>query len=116
MIIYNWDCRTVDAFIEQDNESDVVYNVHWIVTGVSDEVDYKGELYSVKTNGTQMINTSDIANFIPFDQVTNEEVVAWTKASMGAEEVIYIERSIAGAIESLIHPVSVTLTVGEPII
>ena len=36
MTTYNWNCKTVDCYPEQDNEADVVYNVHWILTGVSD--------------------------------------------------------------------------------
>ena len=36
MTTYNWNCKTVDCYPEQDNEADVVYNVHWIVTGTSD--------------------------------------------------------------------------------
>jgi len=27
----------VDAYVEQNEEADVVYNVHWIVTGTSNE-------------------------------------------------------------------------------
>ena len=44
MTTYNWNCKTVDCYPEQNNEADVVYNVHWIVTGVSDQVDPKGIL------------------------------------------------------------------------
>ena len=38
MTTYNWNCKTVDCYPEQDNEADVVYNVHWIVTGTSDDL------------------------------------------------------------------------------
>ena len=115
MVTYNWNCRTVDAYVEQDNEADVVYNVHWIVTGTSDEVDPNGNAYSATNIGTQSLDTSEIPNFIPFDEVTNEEVVAWTQAAMGEEQVTAIETSIASQIESKIHPTTVTLTVGEPV-
>ena len=43
MTTYNWNCKTVDCYPEQDNEADVVYNVHWIVTGEKDAIDYKGD-------------------------------------------------------------------------
>jgi hypothetical protein len=36
MVTYNWNCRTVDAYVEQNEEADVIYNAHWTVTGVSD--------------------------------------------------------------------------------
>ena len=33
MTTYNWNCRTVDAYPQDGDNTDVVYNVHWIVTG-----------------------------------------------------------------------------------
>ena len=115
MITYSWNCKTVDAFVEQEGKEDVVYNVHWIVTGISDTLDPQGNPYSATNIGTQTIDTSDITDFIPFDQVTNEEVVAWTKGAMGEEQVASIEASIESHINSLITPTTVTLTIGEPV-
>jgi len=115
MVTYNWNCRTVDAYVEKDEETDVVYNVHWIVTGTSDEVDPQDNPYSATSIGTQTIDTDIITGFIPFDEVTNEEVVDWTQTAMGEEQVTAIETGIASQIESKIHPTTVTLTVGEPV-
>ena len=117
MVTYNWNCRTVDAYVEQNEEADVVYNVHWIVTGVSDieNPNSPNTFYQSTSIGTQVLDTSAIVNFIPFDQVTNEEVVTWTQDAMGAEQVTAIETGIASQIESLIHPTTVTLTVGDPV-
>ena len=94
MTTYNWNCKTVDCYPEQDNEADVVYNVHWIVTGVSDQVDPQGNPYLATNIGTQTLDTSQITTFIPFDQLTNDEVVAWTKGAMCDEQVASIEASI----------------------
>ena len=115
MITYDWNCKTVDAYVEKDNEADVVYNVHWIVSGSSDAMDPQGNPYSATSIGTQTLDVSEITNFIPFDQVTNAEVVAWTQEAMGEEQVTNIEAGIASQIESMIHPTTVTLTVGEPV-
>ena len=115
MTTYNWNCKTVDCYPEQNNEADVVYNVHWIVTGVSDQVDPEGNPYSATNIGTQTLDTSQITNFIPFEDLTNDEVVAWTQGAMGAEQVTQIESSIQSQIDSLITPTSVTLTIGEPV-
>lgn len=115
MTNYNWNCKTVDCYPEQDNEADVVYNVHWIVTGTSSEIDPQGMPYSATNIGTQTLDTSQITEFIPFDQLTNDEVVAWTKGAMGDEQVASIEASIQSQIDSLITPTSVTLTIGEPV-
>ena len=116
-VTYNWDCKTVDVYPTEGVEVDVVYNVHWIVTGTSDEVDPNSPetFYQSTSIGTQTLDTSEITNFIPFDEVTNAEVVAWTQEAMGAEQVTQIEAGIASQIESLIHPTTITLTVGEPV-
>ena len=115
MTTYNWNCKTVDCYPEQDNEADVVYNVHWIVTGTSDQLNPEGVAYSATNIGTQTLDTSQITELIPFDQLTNDEVVAWTKGAMGDEQVASIEESIQSQIDSLITPTSVTLTIGEPV-
>ena len=115
MTNYNWNCKTVDCYPQQNNDTDVVYNVHWIVTGTSDQIDPQGNNYSATNIGTQTLDTSDITNFIPFNQLANDEVVAWTKSAMGEDEVASIEASIQNQIDSLITPTSVTLTIGQPI-
>ena len=115
MVTYDWNCKTVDCYPDYDNEADVVYNVHWIATGVSDQVDPAGNPYSATNIGTQTLDTSQITNFIPFDQLTNDGVVAWTKGAMGDEQVASIESSIEKQIQDLITPTSVTLVIGEPV-
>jgi hypothetical protein len=110
-VIYDWNCRTVDAYPTDGDLTDVVYNVHWIVTGSDNSVPpVQATVY-----GTQILITEDITNFIPFDELTNEEVVAWTQSAMGEEEVASIEANIANQIELILNPISVTLTIGEPV-
>ena len=122
MITYDWNCRTVDARPLKDGEVDVVYNVHWIVIGTSDVlVPDSGELppgsstfYQTSAMGAQTVTWNPEGTFIPFEDLTNEIVVEWTKSAMGEEQVASIEASVASQIESLIHPTSVTLTIGDP--
>ena len=111
MINYNWNCKTVDAYPQVDGNTNVVYNVHWIATGVSDQVDAEGDPYTAKNIGTQILNTSDITDFIPFDQLTNEKIIEWTKAAMGNESVSNVESNIENVIDSLVTPASITLEV-----
>ena len=113
MINYDWNCRTVDARPLEGGETDVVYNVHWRVTGTSDQTNPEGNAYSAGSIGTQAVTWNPEGTFIPFEDLTNEIVVEWTQAAMGEEQVANIEASITSQIESLIHPTSVTLTIGE---
>jgi hypothetical protein len=106
MITYDWNCRTVDVHPQEEGETNVVYNVHWIITGVDGD-------YSATNIGTQIVPLSEGDTFIPFEDLTNEIVVEWTKEAMGEETVASIETSIANQIQDLINPTSVTMTIGE---
>ena len=114
MITYDWNCKTVDAYPQDGDYTDLVYNVHWRVTGTSDELKPDGTAYSAINIGTQTLDVSDVTEFIPFEDLTNEQVVAWTKGAMGEEQVASIEASIESQINSLITPTTVTLTIGNP--
>ena len=112
---YDWDCKTVDCYPTDQSYTDVVYNVHWIVTGTSDQKDSEGNFYTATNIGTQTVSTDDITDFTPFTDLTNADVVAWTKAAMGAEQVTALEANIQSQIDLEITPTSVTLTIGEPV-
>ena len=113
MINYTWNCKTVDTYPTHAGESDVVYNVHWRVTGTSEELDANGNPYSSTNIGTQSLSTEDLSNFTAFDSIVHSDVVAWVKEAMGEEQVASIEESIENQINALITPVSVTLTVAD---
>ncbi len=110
---YNWNCKTVDVYPTEADHTDVVYNVHWIVTGTSDELDPEGNEYQSNTIGTQTVTLNSESQFIPFDELTNEIVVEWTKEAMGEEQVTSIEAGIQQAIDLEINPTSVTMTIGD---
>ena len=116
MINYTWNCKTVDTYPAHAGESDVVYNVHWRVTGTSEELDANGNPYSSTNIGTQSLNTDDLSNFTAFDTVVHSDVVGWVKEAMGEEQVTSIENSIQSQIDKLITPTSVTLTISEPVL
>jgi len=106
MITYDWNCKTVDVYPQAEGETDVVYNVHWIVIGTKED-------YSATSIGTQIVAVDPETEFIPFDELTNEIVVGWTKDAMGEEEVQAIEGGIASQINELENPTSVTMTLGD---
>jgi len=114
MNTYTWNCRTVDAYPTHTDEngvteSQVVYNVHWRVTG-SDETN------SATVIGTQTLETADLSGFTSFDSVSHEDMIAWTKAAMGAERVTEIEASLDTQLAELAAPSSVTLTIADPVV
>jgi hypothetical protein len=106
MITYDWNCKTVDVYPQEEGETNVVYNVHWRVTGVKED-------YSATNIGTQIVTLNPETEFIPFDELTNEVVAGWTKEAMSEEQVEAIEGSIASQIDELENPASVTMTIED---
>jgi len=113
MTTFNWDCRTVDVYPTSGDNTDVVYNVHWRLTGVSDQLDANDNPYSATVIGTQTLSTEEIVDFVPFADLTNEIAVQWTKDAMGAERVAEIEANVQAQIDQEINPTSITMTIGE---
>ena len=108
----NWDCKTVDAYPQLDDNTNVIYNVHWRVTGVSDQLDSDGNPFTAHAIGTQQINTDNIGDFIPVEDLTNEIIAEWTKNAIGDDEVAAIESNIQSQVNSRINPTTVTLNIG----
>ena len=108
---YEWNCRKVDVHPEQDEQANVVYNVHWVVTGISDQLNTEGDPYKARSIGSEKVPLDPETEFVPFDSLTNEVVTEWTKDSIGVEGVNSIEVSIEAKISELINPTSVTMTI-----
>jgi hypothetical protein len=109
---YTWDCKTVDVYPNHDSHSDVVYNVHWRLSAESDQQDAEGNNYSASVYGTHSVNADDIANFIPFADLTNDTVTGWVTTGMGDDEVQSLKDGLDSNIDSQINPTSVTKTIG----
>jgi hypothetical protein len=111
MTTFNWDCRTVDVYPTSGDNTDVVYNVHWRLTGVSDQLDANDNPYSATVIGTQTLSTEEIVDFVPFEELTHEQIVTWVQDAIGAEQVTQMEDNVNNQIDSLITPTSVTKTI-----
>lgn len=111
MTTFNWDCKTVDVYPTAGDNTDVVYNVHWRLTGTSDQVDAEGNPYTATVIGTQVLETENIETFIAFEDLTNETISTWVQDAMGAEEVALLEGNVNNQIDALITPTSVTKTI-----
>ena len=112
---YKWNCKTVDAYPQDGQYVDVVYNVHWILLATSDQKDSKDEFYYSSVYGTQSLDVSDITSFIPFADLTESQVQGWVESAMGEEAVAALKAGLDAQIEQEINPSSIQLVVGEPV-
>ena len=98
-----WNVKTVDVHPKEEGHDDVIYNVHWSVSKEDGE-------YSASSYGTQSIDTSDLSNFKPFDEVTSDMVKGWVTEAMGEEAVANLEAGLDSQIENQKNPTSITKT------
>lgn len=96
-IINTWAVVQMDCYPEHGSETDVVFSVHWTLTGV-DGV-YRGKVY-----GAQAIALDSEAPFTPYADLTEAQVIGWVKAAMGEEQVAAYEANVAAQIEAQINP------------
>lgn len=118
-ITYIWDCKTTDVYPQFQQLNDVVYNVHWRLTG-STTVD--GKDYYQQSIGTQMLSLEVIQpeGFVPFPEPSDvaacdafaQQVTEWTIEAMGEDRVNELKASLATQIANQINPPTVTLIIG----
>jgi len=99
---YTWNNKTVDTYPNLDGNADVIFNVHWRLTG-EDENGNVGSVY-----GTQSLDTSDLTDFTAFADITEDMINGWVEAAMGSEEVQAKKDAIDAQIEEKINPTVVT--------
>ena len=108
-----WDCKSVEVYVEESGNSDVVYNVNWRLNCVSDVAKPDGEFYSSSVYGSQSI-PAPTGTFIPFVDLTEADVEAWTKAALGDEQVASLYAGLDAQIELEINPTSVSMQIPSP--
>ena len=110
---YSWDCKTVDCYPTFEDNTDVVYNVHWRINATSSQLDSKDNPYTATVYGTQSLSVDDISDFIPFNDLDNATVSGWVEDVWGEDKVAEMKSGLDSHIADQINPKSVTLEVSE---
>ena len=100
-VTFNWNVVQMDCYPEVDGEQDVVFTVHWTLTGV--EGDLTGLVY-----GSVGVTVSAEEPFTPYADLTLEQVVGWVQEALGAEQVAAYEANVTQQIDNQINPPVVT--------
>ena len=103
---YTWDNKTVDTYPLLEGESDVIFNVHWRLTGEDDNENI-GSSY-----GTIALDTSDLSSFTAFADITEDMINGWVETALGADEVQAKKDAIDAQIAEKVNPTVVTKTIG----
>lgn len=100
-ITNTWSVVQMDCYPEADGETDVVFTVHWTLTGTDGT--YTGSVY-----GSQGVAVDAAAPFTPYADLTQDQVIGWVQDAMGAEQVTAYEDNVAQQIADQINPSVVT--------
>ena len=96
-IINTWNVLRMDAYPEYEDQTNVVFTVHWDLVATKDV--YESSLY-----GSTGIALSNGSTFTPYEDLTIEQVIGWVQSSLGAEQVEVFETVVANQIQSQIKP------------
>jgi uncharacterized GH25 family protein len=94
MINYNWQVVQMDRLTSDG----FVVTVHYNVTATEGD-------YSASTYGTVGYTEQPDESYIPYEELTQEQVVGWVQESLGKDTV---EASLAGQIEAQKNPAQAT--------
>ena len=111
---YTWDCKTCDTYPSKSGKSNVVYNVHWILTATDDtNKDSDDNNWTSSFYGTQMLDTSDLSNFKNWSNLSNSDVQSWVESALGSDTVTDMKARLDAEISQKVSPTSVTKTLSS---
>ena len=99
---FTWSVVQLDCYPEANGNQEVVFNVHWTLTG--EEAGFTASAY-----GSQGLTLNPAHPFTPFADLTHDQVVGWVKGSLGGDAVAAIEDRVSQQINeqvapSVVHP------------
>lgn len=98
MIEYTWKIEQC----EYNAQTGAIENVHWRLNAV--DGDYTDSIY-----GSQSLNANpNSESFIPYPEVTEQQIIDWVKNELGSERVTEIESIVMAQIEARKTPKTLT--------
>ena len=97
---YTWKIKSLQT-VDEVNETDFVTTILYRVN-CTEEVD--GKEYKASAISSIIIEPKEEEGFIPYSDLTEEQVVGWVKESLGSEEVKSIEKSLASQVDNKSNP------------
>lgn len=92
-----WSVVNIIVKPQYEGFSNVVYIVNWIALCID------GENISRQGGETELAAPAG-SSFIPYDQLTEQEVIGWVQSALGPEEVAKIEANLLSQLEYMANP------------
>jgi len=100
-ITNTWSVVSMDCYPELDGETDVVFTCHWTLSGTDGA--YAGSVY-----GSVGVSLDPDAPFVPYEDLTEAQVVSWVQDALGEEQVASYEANVEQQIANEKNPPVVT--------
>ena len=104
-IVNTWNVVAMDCYPDVDGEKDIVFTVHYTLTG---EQYVGGEPLTGSVYGSVGVTLDAESPFTPYANLTLEQVIGWVKDALGEETVTAMEANVAQQIQDQINPKVVT--------
>lgn len=109
MITYNWIISSMDSKIHEEGLDDVVVTVHWRRSAQTDDYNPETETgYYADVYGALSVGPVDPATFIPYNDLTKENVEGWLN-EMTDPTPAELDEQLAANIELQKNPIEETL-------
>lgn len=104
--IINWRVGTMECYPTYEQNTDVVFTVHWDCVG-SETV--SGSTYNGRVYGATGVTYHSGSTFTPYNQLTQDTVLGWVWDAIGNEQRNNYENSVQTQINNQINPPVVIL-------
>jgi len=89
--------------LERELSDGYVFTAHYSVLAISDQLDPRGNPYNTGAHGS--VGLERPATLVPYDQLTEAEVIDWVQSNIGGDEkVAEIEAQLEARLQELINP------------
>jgi hypothetical protein len=96
-----WDIAQLERHLPDGDTcpDGAIYTVHWTASLEED-----GE--TAGAYGSIGLGAPNPSSFVPFNQLTKEEVVGWVLSALGVDQVVSIEEGLNNQIQQKLNPTS----------
>lgn len=94
---YTWSVVQMDCYPQEDGEADVVFTVHWTLSGTDGT--YVGSVY-----GATGIALDKSKSYTPYSALTKDQVIGWVQEALGVDACMNYQLNINTQIANQINP------------
>lgn len=96
-INFEWKIEQMEVYPEKNGYSNVVFNIHW-------RCNASDENYFATSYGTVAVIFDEKSEFVPYDDLSKNQVINWVKNSLGNDQVKKIEDGLLEKIDKMKKP------------